>query len=109
LLGVAAWLAYGVWACVGLRRARRDGAGVLAWDGEAWYWRDADSGAASCPVAPVVCLDLQGLILLRLVPLEPLEPQVRPQRWLWLTPRRDLGRWRALRRALYSIRSRPTQ
>ncbi len=106
LLGLAAWLVYAAWAWVGSQSELRDSAGALAWDGEAWYWRDADDGSASSRVAPVVCLDLQGLMLLRLVPLD---PQAGPQQWLWLTRGRDPGRWRALRRALYSIRSRPAQ
>ena len=57
-------------------------------------------------VEPEVALDLQSLILLR---LKPLDPHAGPQQWLWLTPLGDSGRWRALRRALYSSGTRPAQ
>ena len=106
LLGLAVWLGYAAWAWADGQRALRDSVGALAWDGEAWYWREADHCSTSSRVAPIVCLDLQGLLLLRLIPLD---PPTRPQQWLWLTSGRDPGRWRALRRALYSTRSRPVQ
>ena len=88
--------------------------GVLAWDGQAWYWRTGPpAGAGMVPVSgdgwqvePEVTLDLHGLLLLRLMPLD---PHAGPQRWLWLTPQGDSGRWRALRRALYSSGTRPAQ
>ncbi len=110
LVGLLAWLVYGLWAWTGARQAGASQAGDLAWDGEGWYWRSL----ASWPVQPEVCLDLQRLLLVRLSPLDQQEgpgadAQAGPQRWLWLTPGRDPGRWRALRRALYSIRSRPAQ
>lgn len=131
VVGLLAWLVYGRWVWVGIRKGRISCGGELAWDGEGWYWRGAAvdaaapdaagalapapaRGLASWPVQPEVCLDLQRLLLVRLSPLEPPEgprndARAGPQRWLWLTPGRDPGRWRALRRALYSIRSRPAQ
>ena len=110
LVGLLVWGVHGLWAWAGIRQAQTSRGAELAWDGEGWYWRSL----ASWPVQPEVCLDLQGLLLVRLSPLDPQDgpragTKARPQRWLWLTPGRDPGRWRALRRALYSIRSRPAQ
>ena len=112
-VGGLAWLAYGALAW----RWRRPCGGLLRWDGQAWYWHaDARfapgvaSQAEGRPVTPEVTLDLQRLLLLRLHPRDPPDPsRAEPQRWLWLTPAGDPGRWLALRRALYSRRSRPAQ
>jgi hypothetical protein len=67
--------------------------GLLRFDGQYWSW----SGRASQAAARAqVGLDLQGLMLLRLVEVG------RPGRWLWLERRTDPSRWTALRRAVYS-------
>jgi hypothetical protein len=115
LAGLGAWLAYAAFTWRGSRpRALARAEGVLAWDGQGWYWRAGPpAGAAiACAsddgvqVVPEVALDLQGLLLLR---LQPLDPHARPQEWLWMTPQGDPGRWRAFRRALYSSGTRPAQ
>ena len=117
LVGLLLWLAYAAFAWRLARpRALARAEGTLAWDGQGWFWRaGASSGAArdsaplqaeGLPVQADVALDLQALLLLRLIPLD---PQTGPRQWLWLTPQGDPGRWRALRRALYSSGSRPAQ
>jgi len=115
LAALSAWLAYAALNWGGFRpRALARAEGVLAWDGQGWYWRAgpppgagmACAGDDGVQVVPEVALDLQGLLLLR---LKPLDPHARPQQWLWLTPQGDPGRWRALRRALYSSGTRPAQ
>ncbi|MGJ7542759.1 hypothetical protein [Variovorax sp. LT1R16] len=67
--------------------------GALRFDGRDW-----SLGGVSPTLAAraEVCLDLQFLLLLRLVELE------RPQRWLWLERRAHPSRWLDLRRAVYS-------
>lgn len=67
--------------------------GLLRFDGQYWSWSGrAPQAAARAQVG----LDLQGLMLLRLVEAG------RPGRWLWLERRTDPSRWTALRRAVYS-------
>ena len=68
--------------------------GLLRFDGQYWSWsgREAPQAAARAQVG----LDLQVLMLLRLVEAG------RSQRWVWLERRTDPSRWTALRRAVYS-------
>jgi hypothetical protein len=75
------------------RLGRRAMPGELRFDGRDW-----SLGGVSPTLAAraEVCLDLQFLLLLRLV-----EPG-RPQRWLWLERRAQPSRWPDLRRAVYS-------
>jgi toxin CptA len=68
--------------------------GLLRFDGQYWSW--SGRGAPQAAAGAQVGLDLQGLMLIRLV-----EPG-RPERWLWLERRTDPSRWTALRRAVYS-------
>lgn len=67
--------------------------GELQWDGLGWLW-----AAQGVQVAGLltVHLDLQQYLLLCLCS----EPGGR--RWLWLEQRNQPGRWRDLRRAVYS-------
>lgn len=93
--GRAALLALGV-ACAGaatwwFRRGARSG--ELRFDGLQWSL----SGAQPVPAARAeLCLDLQFLLLLRLVAPEG------PRCWLWLERRAQPSRWPDLRRAVYS-------
>ena len=68
--------------------------GLLHFDGQCWSW--SGRGAPQAAARAQVALDLQVLMLLRLVEAG------RPQRWLWLERRTDPPRWTALRRAVYS-------
>jgi len=77
---------------------RRTPAGKLVWGDAAWCWVVAGQ---SHRVTPEVTLDLQHLMLLRLVGRAD-----RSVWWLWPERRADPLHWQALRRALFS-RSSP--
>ncbi|WP_219210301.1 hypothetical protein [Variovorax boronicumulans] len=70
--------------------------GALRFDGRHWSLDEATSSPAFAAARAEVGLDLQFLMLLRLV-----EPG-RPHRWLWLERRAHPSRWQDLRRAVYS-------
>jgi toxin CptA len=70
--------------------------GLLRFDGQYWSWSWSGQGALQVAARVQVGLDLQVLMLLRLVEAG------RSQRWLWLERRTDPSRWTALRRAVYS-------
>jgi hypothetical protein len=83
----------GVAAGFGLRR---DGAGVLHFDGLHWTLTSADPTRAVHGARALVALDFQSLMLLRLT-----EPG-RARRWIWVEQRAMPQRWRDVRRAVYS-------
>ena len=74
----------------------RTAKGELSWDGQAWSLR---SGGTSGTGSAAVVLDLQLLILLRWEGAD-------GRAWLWLEGDDRNGRWKDLRRAVYS-RARP--
>lgn len=87
-------LALLVWGAIGshaLRQWLRTPSGVVGWNGQAWTWPRVvdDRGSA----APLVMLDLQFVILMRLGGAGP---------WLWLERWREPHRWSDIRRAVYS-------
>lgn len=100
LCAVAGW---GAW-----RRWREAGADMLCFERGQWLVLEGSPASASArPVAaPVVALDFQALMLLRLqgeggAALAVLRGGA-GGRWLWLSRRAAPGHWLALRRAVYS-------
>ncbi len=77
---------------------RRLPAESLAWDGQHWHCTGAGVPHAEGTLA--VCLDLQGLVLVRF------QPARGAVRWLWLDRDAAPGRWHGLRCAL-AARPRP--
>jgi hypothetical protein len=75
---------------------RRDGAGVLHFDGIHWSLTGADPTRVVRAARVVVALDLQSLLLIRLTEAG------RARRWVWLEQRAVPERWRDVRRAVYS-------
>ncbi|MDH6590874.1 toxin CptA [Variovorax sp. TBS-050B] len=75
---------------------RSDGAAELRFDGLCWSLAGSDPGRSVHAARAVVALDLQSLLLLRLV-----EPG-RAARWVWAEQRAMPERWRDLRRAAYA-------
>jgi len=86
----------GVLLCGGLAwwAHRQQPVGELRFDGQ--VWRLTGRAGDIHGVRPVPALDLQSLLLVRLV-----EPG-RHSRWLWLERRSAPARWLDLRRAVYS-------
>ncbi len=80
----------GAWAWLAWRRSPR---GLLDWNGERWCWTTADG---VCEARVAVACDWQGVLLVRLSPLEGTAVH-----WLWLVPTGGPGHWLAVRRALY--------
>ena len=66
--------------------------GVLAWDGAAWRWQQADQ---VWPIQPAVSLDLQTFMLLKL------HTAHGPAWWVWPERQTAPAHWLALRRALF--------
>jgi hypothetical protein len=65
--------------------------GQLRWDGEQWYWTDAQDHA----VRTMVCiLDLQGVMLLQIA------CDHGKSHWIWLESGYKPTQWKALRRAI---------
>ncbi|MDR6885947.1 MULTISPECIES: hypothetical protein [Variovorax] len=93
LLLILSVLFSGVAAAVGLRS---DGAGVLHFDGLQWALTGTHRGRAVRAARASVALDLQSLLLVRLI-----QPG-RAARWIWIEQRAMPARWRDLRRAVYS-------
>jgi len=81
---------------------RRDGPAMLHFDGLHWSLTGAGTAETRNPSRPMlaarvlVALDLQSLLLVRL------SERGRPHRWIWLERQAMPGRWRDLRRAVYS-------
>ena len=73
---------------------RRAPVGHVRWDGQSWSW-SGPAGAAQA-VVPMVAMDFQFLMLLRL----DLPGQRRC--WCWVGIAQDVASWRSLRRALFS-------
>lgn len=66
-------------------------------DGQgAWRWLDTDAREATPLDGVVLAIDMQHLVLLRLMGAG------QPARWAWVERRRDPSRWNDLRRALRS-------
>ncbi|MFM9921757.1 hypothetical protein VLK31_02090 [Variovorax sp. H27-G14] len=86
-------------ACSGVAAGfglRRDGAGLLHFDGLHWSLSGAHSSRSVHAARAMVALDFQSLMLLRLS-----EPG-RARRWVWAEQRAMPERWRDVRRAVYS-------
>jgi hypothetical protein len=62
-------------------------------DGQHWWWITA---AGECAAQVRVMVDVQRVLLVRLVPEDGSGVQ-----WLWLVRRGNPEHWRAVRRALY--------
>jgi len=93
LLGCAALLiAAGVMA-TGWRRAP---VGRLQWDGQRWRWESVVYRSGTALEPPVVVLDVQFAILLRL------DNQAGAVWWLWAEKSALPARWLDLRRAVYA-------
>lgn len=75
------------------RHHRRAGVGLLDGDGQHWWWITA---AGECAAQVRVMVDVQRVLLVRLVPEDGSGVQ-----WLWLVRRGNPEHWRAVRRALY--------
>lgn len=72
---------------------RRSPAGPIQWDGQAWFW----SGPLGVvQVVPVVAMDFQTLMLLRL------DARDYGRCWCWVARAQDPVSWQALRRALFA-------
>ena len=98
LLGCAALLiAAGVMA-TGWRRAP---VGRLQWDGQRWRWESVVYRSGTALEPPVVVLDVQFALLLRL------DNQAGAVWWLWAERSALPARWLDLRRAVHA-RHRPT-
>jgi hypothetical protein len=97
---VAAAIAAATVAAVGLwvGSDRRDGGGVLVWDGARWTW--AAQGGSPCLGEARVMLDLGSWLLLHFEPAADV-----PGRWLVATRRMAGPVWPAWRAALYAHRS----
>lgn len=102
VLGAGLW---GLWSSLAWRSWWRAPTGQLQWDalastvpepggGGGWHWVISEA----VPVQPLQAvqpvLDVQGVILLRLITL------TGPERWIWMERARDPARWDDLRRAL---------
>lgn len=83
----------GVAAGFGLRR---DGAGVLHFDGLHWSLTGGPASRTVHAARAFAALDFQSLMLVGLT-----EPG-RAKRWLWIEQRAMPERWRDVRRALYA-------
>ncbi len=77
---------------------RRSPVGELLWDGENWYWESEVYQASAELNAPVVALDLQSAMLLRL------DNPAGAIWWLWAERATLPGRWLDMRRAVYAAR-----
>jgi hypothetical protein len=88
LLAAAGWL--------------RSPAGRLCWDGAGWRWEARDEGAGGDAGRPEIALDLQSRLLVRW------QAESGAARWLWLERKSDAAHWDALRRAVYSRASAPS-
>lgn len=73
---------------------RRAPSGDIQWDGQVWSWV-GPSGVAQ-PVVPVVTVDFQVLMLVRL------HVHDSGRRWCWVGRAQDAASWLALRRALFA-------
>jgi toxin CptA len=91
------WTAVAVTGVLALRSWARAAAGVLAWDGAGWTWREGAGAAAAGTIE--LSLDVQHTMLVRW-------HDGGSRRWLWLERRRCRERWDDVRRAVYS-RARP--
>ncbi len=99
----ASWVAWVSWDWFGspVGRLQWDAlaaaASLMPSDGQgAWRWLDADAREATPLDGVVLALDMQHLVLLRLMGAG------QPDRWAWVERRRDPSRWNDLRRALHS-------
>lgn len=73
---------------------RRAPEGQIRWDGQTWAW-SGSSGVTQAAV-PVVTVDFQFLMLLRL------DRRPEGRCWCWVGRAQDPGSWLALRRALFA-------
>ncbi len=97
LLGCAAMLAAAGIMATGWRRAP---VGRLQWDGQRWRWESGVYRSGTALEPPVVVLDVQFALLLRL------NNQAGAVWWLWAERSAWPARWLDLRRAVYA-RHRP--
>ena len=95
LLGVLCCLLAGLATTAGWRRSP---VGELQWDGENWYWESEVYQASAELNAPVVVLDLQSAVLLRL------DNPAGAVWWLWAERAAAPERWLDMRRAVHAPR-----
>ena len=74
----------------------RSPAGRLAWDGQFWRWESENYQGSSVLQAPVVVIDVQFGMLLRL------QNQAGASWWLWAEKVRRQTLWQDLRRAVHA-------
>ena len=98
LLGCAALLIAAWVMATGWRRAP---VGRLQWDGQRWRWESVVYRSGTALEPPVVVLDVQFAILLRL------DNQAGAVWWLWAEKSALPARWLDLRRAVHA-KHRPT-
>ena len=95
LLGVLCCLLAGLAMTAGWRRSP---VGELQWDGENWYWESEVYQDSAELNAPVVALDLQSAMLLRL------DNPAGAVWWLWAERAAAPERWLDMRRAVHAPR-----
>ena len=93
MLGWLALLISAVFMATGWRRAP---VGSLGWDGQRWRWESPVYRGGSALDAPIVVLDLQRALLLRM------DNQAGAVWWLWAERSAAPSRWLALRRAVHA-------
>ena len=93
LVGCAALLIAALAMVTGWRRAP---VGRLQWDGQRWRWESWVYRSGTALEPPVVVLDLQFALLLRL------NNQAGAVWWLWAERSASPARWLDLRRAVYA-------
>lgn len=88
---------------------RRSWTGALTWDGQQW---SLSASGWTAPVWPVLVMDLQFLLLLRMDPVAQGDRRRGLPRWIWLqapdTPGQQ-GPWLAMRRALVDWSRQPDE
>jgi hypothetical protein len=93
MLGWLSLLISAVFMSTGWRRAP---VGALGWDGQRWRWESPVYRGGSALDAPIVVMDLQHALLLRM------DNRAGAVWWLWAERSSAPARWLALRRAVYA-------
>jgi toxin CptA len=94
-VGCLSWLLAGLAMAAGWHRSP---VGALHWDGELWFWESQACRDGSALAPPVVAIDLQTVMLLRL------DNPAGAVWWLWAERATWPERWLDLRRAVHTGR-----